>query len=91
MVCANALVNVNPGPFFVSQYCYGWKWLSLISVMPMFAIERQEKELDTAKGYHKIAGGTADEVNAMQNSPMALLDVGGTPFHTLMTTHSALL
>ena len=59
--------------------------------MPMFAIERREKELDIAKAYHKVAGGTVDEVNAIQDSPMALLDVGGTPFHTLVMTHSALL
>jgi hypothetical protein len=55
----------------------------------MFAIERQEKELDIAKAYHKEAGRTADEVNVMQNIPIALLDVGGTPFHILVTTHSA--
>ena len=59
--------------------------------MPMFTIERQEKGLDIAKAYHKEASGAADEVNAIQNISMALLDVGATPFHILVTTHRALL
>lgn len=59
--------------------------------MPMFAIERRENELDTAKAQREAAGGLVQEVNAMQDAPMALLDVGGTPFHTLVTTRGALL
>ena len=59
--------------------------------MALFAVRIQEKELQAAKMEHKVAGKAAAEVNAMQHSPMALLDVGGTPFHTLVGTHRALL